>query len=110
MKTIYAILMASTSVILFTSCKKDSGTVIDIKPLVTLPHEIRSDRTLKGDTVYTFASGVLVTNNAVLTIEPGTIIKSNNGEDANNARAFVIDRGAKIMAIGTADNPIVFTS
>lgn len=110
MKTIYAILISGILAVSFIACKRDNEVAGNVKPLVVLPQEIRSDRTLKSDTVYTFTSGVLVTNNAILTIEPGTVIKSNNGESSGNARAFIIDRGAKIMAVGTADNPIVFTS
>jgi hypothetical protein len=49
---------------------------------------------------------VYVKNNAVLTIEPGTIIKGVS----NTKAALMIERGSKIMAAGTATNPIVFTS
>ena len=75
-----------------------------------LPDVIRSNRTLSNDTVYTFYS-TLVTNNAVLTIEPGTVIKSMS-LDAGKGRSesFAIDRGSKIMAEGTSEKPIVFTS
>ena len=43
---------------------------------------------------------------ATLTIEPGTVIR---GSKANKG-ALIIEKGAKIMAEGTLDNPIVFTS
>ena len=49
---------------------------------------------------------VYVKNNATLTIEPGTIIKGVS----NTKAALMIERGSKIMAAGTADKPIVFTS
>jgi hypothetical protein len=81
-----------------------------VKPVVTLPDKITQNRTLKSDTVYTF-TGVLVTNNAVLTIEPGTVIRSQDVASGKSRSApFIIDRGAKIMAIGTPDKPIIFTS
>jgi len=50
-----------------------------------------------------------VTNGAVLTIEPGTTIIGAPGTGANTSY-MIIDKGAKIMADGTAAKPIVFTS
>ena len=93
------------------SCKKtDNATSSAAKPVVTLPETITADRALSSDTVYTF-SRVLVTNNAVLTIAPGTVIKSSDfaGGKARSGY-FAIDKGSKIMAEGTAEKPIVFTS
>ncbi len=49
---------------------------------------------------------VYVKNNAILTIEPGTLIKGVS----NSKATLIIERGSKIMAAGTASNPIVFTS
>ncbi|MEY3504773.1 MAG: hypothetical protein RL349_1369 [Bacteroidota bacterium] len=49
---------------------------------------------------------VYVKNNATLTIAPGTIIRG----DKLTQGTLIITRGAKIMADGTASNPIVFTS
>lgn len=43
---------------------------------------------------------------STLTIEPGTIIKSS----VANKGALIIERGAKIIAEGSASQPIVFTS
>jgi hypothetical protein len=61
--------------------------------------------TLKKD-VYTLKGYVYVNNGAVLTIEPGTIIKS----DVTEKGALIIEKGAKLIADGTASEPIVFTS
>ncbi|NJK86804.1 MAG: T9SS C-terminal target domain-containing protein [Bacteroidales bacterium] len=47
---------------------------------------------------------IYVDDGAELTIDPGTIIRGTNKS------ALVIERGGKIKAIGTVDNPIVFTS
>jgi hypothetical protein len=49
---------------------------------------------------------VYVKNNATLTIAPGTIIRG----DKVTQGTLIITRGAKIIADGTAANPIVFTS
>jgi hypothetical protein len=67
---------------------------------------ISSDQTWTKDKTYRLRGYVYVTNNATLTIEPGTKIVSN----ADSAGVLVIYRGAKIMAEGTASEPIVFTS
>ncbi|OMQ12949.1 hypothetical protein [[Flexibacter] sp. ATCC 35103] len=56
--------------------------------------------------VYILQGNVYVTNNAVLTIEPGTVIIG----DAASKGTLVITKGAKIMAEGQETDPIVFTS
>ena len=52
---------------------------------------------------------VYVDTLATLTIEPGTIIRGKAGSDAD-ASALVVARGGRIIAEGTADEPIIFTS
>lgn len=49
---------------------------------------------------------VYVTNGATVTFEPGCIVKS----DITQKGALIIERGAKLIADGKRDNPIVFTS
>lgn len=49
---------------------------------------------------------VYVTNGATLTFEAGCLIKS----DITEKGALIIERGAKLIASGTAAQPIVFTS
>lgn len=56
--------------------------------------------------VYILQGNVYVTNNAVLTIEPGTVIIG----DAVSKGTLVITKGAQIMAIGQETDPIIFTS
>lgn len=71
-----------------------------------LEGKITSDRTLKSNLIYKLRGIVYVTGGAKLTIEPGTIIM---GESASRG-ALVITRGSQIIADGTKENPIVFTS
>ena len=52
----------------------------------------------------------VVENGATLTIAPGTVIKATQKADAVDASALVVAKGGKIMAEGTADAPIIFTS
>jgi hypothetical protein len=49
---------------------------------------------------------VYVTNGATITFEAGCIVKS----DVTEKGALIIERGAKLIASGTAASPIVFTS
>ncbi|WP_374165423.1 hypothetical protein [Arcticibacter sp. MXS-1] len=71
----------------------------------TLEGAITADRTLtKG--VYLLKGFVYVKNNATLTIPAGTIIRG----DKNSKGALIVTRGAKLVANGTATEPIVFTS
>ena len=71
-----------------------------------LEGKISSDRTLKANYTYTIRGIVYVTNGAKLTIEPGTTI---HGETSSKG-ALVITRGSRIIADGTKDKPIIFTS
>lgn len=49
---------------------------------------------------------VYIRDGAQLTIEPGTIIKG----DKETKAALIVERGGKLIAKGTATEPIVFTS
>jgi hypothetical protein len=74
--------------------------------VITLSGDITTDTKLYAQAKYLLSGFVYVKNNAVLTIEPGTLIKGVS----NTKATLIIERGSKIMAAGTADNPIVFTS
>ncbi|PBJ10213.1 hypothetical protein [Flavobacterium sp. ACN6] len=67
---------------------------------------ISSDTKLLKRNVYILQGNVYVTNNAVLTIEPGTLILG----DFQTKGTLVVTKGAKIMADGLETDPIVFTS
>ena len=71
-----------------------------------LEGRITENRTLKAKYTYKLRGLVYVTSGAILTIEPGTKIVG----ELNKNGALVITRSAKIIADGTADKPIIFTS
>lgn len=71
-----------------------------------LEGRIIANRTLKAGVTYKLRGLVYVTNGAVLTIEPGTKIVGETGKNGG----LIITRSAKIIADGTVDKPIVFTS
>jgi hypothetical protein len=107
------ILIASVGMIA-SSCRKievDGGTTTTTTPTTTAENTILEGRiianlTLKAAYTYKLRGLVYVTNGAILTIEPGTKIVGENGKNG----ALIITRGAKIIADGTSDKPIVFTS
>lgn len=74
----------------------------------TLAGEISEDRTLSADKEYKLSGGVHVKDGATLTIEAGTVIKSD--PDEPTVAYLLVEPGGNIMAKGTADKPIVFTS
>lgn len=67
---------------------------------------IDKDTRLTKRNTYQLVGVVYVTNNATLTIEPGTVIRG----DDKTCGTLVITNGAKIMAEGLETDPIVFTS
>jgi len=86
----------------------DGGSV-DSPPgaqTIRLNDDITSNTTFTAGNTYVIPrlKQLFVKNNAVLTIEPGTVIQGEQGS------VLVITRGAKIMAEGTAQKPIVLTS
>lgn len=67
---------------------------------------IDKDTKLSKRNTYQLVGVVYVTNNATLTIEPGTVIRG----DDKTCGTLVITNGAKINAEGLETDPIVFTS
>lgn len=129
MKKLTFVLILAGLVVLggvFTSCKKKEGctdkTALNYDPdakkddgsckyaqdtaTIILQGSITTNTTLKGDRKYLLKGFVYVESGATLTIEPGCIIKG----DKDTKGSLIIKRGGKIMAVGTVQKPIVFTS
>ncbi|HSP12641.1 MAG TPA: hypothetical protein VLO29_08945 [Salegentibacter sp.] len=70
---------------------------------------LTEDFTLTNDVIWEINGKFVVGNGATLTIEPGTIIKGLEGT-GSLASALIVAQGGQIMAEGTADAPIIFTS
>lgn len=64
--------------------------------------------TWTANNTYILDGMVFVNSGDELTIEPGTIIKGMPGSGAE-ASALIVARGGKINAVGTQENPIIFT-
>ena len=71
---------------------------------------ITTNDTLYAQNDYTLSCQTFVKDGVTLTIMPGTTIKATSDDGNGLAPALVIEQGAKIMAEGTADQPITFTS
>ena len=106
-------ILISTVGLLSTGCRKieiDGNTTTVTTPTGTentiLEGRIIQNLTLKSQFTYKLRGLVYVTNGAILTIQPGTKIVG----ELNRNGALIICRGAKIIADGTAANPIIFTS
>ncbi|MCB0561421.1 MAG: hypothetical protein H6573_06780 [Lewinellaceae bacterium] len=89
----------------------DMPTCEDLGPgqPILITEDITTDVTWTSDRVYILGGRINVIEGATLTIQPATIIKGQVGEGVN-ATALFIARGSKLMAEGTADAPIIFTS
>ena len=68
--------------------------------------EITTNTTWVKSKVYLLKGFVYVTDGATLTIEAGTVIRG----DKDSKGTLIIEKGGKIHAAGTANEPIIFTS
>ncbi|MCU0401446.1 MAG: hypothetical protein MUE75_10635 [Algoriphagus sp.] len=107
------ILILAAGIIGFTGCiqgnerpgNTDGGTDSNI----VISSNITTNTTWETGKTYILSGRIVVTSGATLTIQPGVIVKGEVGTGAN-ATALVIARGAKINAVGTATQPIIFTT
>lgn len=81
----------------------DASTGIDITS------DITENTTWSSGNTYILRRRIIVREGATLTIEPGVVIKGGVGTGLD-ATSLVVARGAGIMAEGTPELPIVFTS
>lgn len=107
-----AILFAA--LVALSSCKKEEEeeeTPVTPTPsgTVVVTQNISANTTWSNDQVYQLGGRIVVLDGVTLTIEKGTVIKGEAGTGAN-ATALIVARGGKLMAEGTATEPIIFTS
>ncbi len=87
----------------------DGDCIIDSETTRVVTGEILANTTWTNDKIYQLSNKVIVQSGVTLTIEPGTIIKGEEGEQSL-ASALIIANGGKIIAEGTSTQPIIFTS
>lgn len=76
-------------------------------------NRITTDTRWTRDNVYILGRVIIVSNGAKLTIEPGTVVRGLRALESDIAEepgSLVIARGSKLVANGTVDAPIIFTS
>jgi len=74
------------------------------RPVETISGNIAENITWTADKVYQLTGEVYVTGGATLTIEPGTLVVGDVGS------ALIVTRNGQLIADGTAELPITFTS
>jgi hypothetical protein len=71
---------------------------------VLVNEDITENRTWTPDKIYVVQDFIRVKSNADLTIEAGTIVKLEQDQ------GIIVEKGGKLFAQGTAEEPIIFTS
>jgi hypothetical protein len=102
------ILIAAFIVSMLAACKKiyvEVGTATAAEDLV-LSGNYRRNLVLTSGNTYLLDGLVYIDSGYAITIQPGTTIQGRKGTNSS----LIIKRGAKILAEGTASQPIVFTS
>lgn len=93
-----------------TSCVKvnfdDGGTVVTPSPESNIITGVISSSKFYAKGKWILKGYVYVTDGATITFDAGCVVQS----DITEKGALIIERGAKIIASGTAAMPIVFTS
>ncbi|NEU69565.1 IPT/TIG domain-containing protein [Spirosoma agri] len=88
--------------------------VAPLKPVVEISGTTFANQNWTRDKIYLLKGLVYIPADFTLTIEAGTVIKGaapdQDPDKKNMAGTLIIERRAKIIAQGTASQPIVFTS
>ncbi len=111
MKKIFLGTLILVTIFSTTSCVKvnfdDGGTTIaPVDPTSNIISGIISSSKFYARGKWILKGYVYVTNGATITFEAGCVVQS----DITEKGALIIERGAKLIASGTAAMPIVFTS
>lgn len=107
-----ALLMSVVTLGMMVSCNNGDDDDDDLGPapvpgqLTEVSGNITQNTTWSASNQYLLKGFVYVQPGVTLTIQPGTVIK---GDQASRGSLFILP-GAKIMADGTKEKPIVFTS
>lgn len=105
----------SASVLLAAACGTEevqqiqTGTCMG-QPATVIRGAITADTTWTADRRYLLSGRIDVNNRATLTIEPGTTICGDADQLLMNVSYLNVAQDAKLIADGTKDRPIVFTS
>ncbi|MEM6347709.1 MAG: T9SS type A sorting domain-containing protein [Bacteroidota bacterium] len=104
MKNLYLTFVMLLSGLIAFAQTTDTG-----KPRVAVSGAIQS-QTWTADNQYFLDGRVYVEPGQTLTINPGVVVKGKSDSDPNSVGVLVVQAGAKIEAVGTVTDPIIFTS
>jgi hypothetical protein len=76
-------------------------------PTVTVSSDVTTNTTWSTGQTYLLTAPIYVTNNSILTIQPGCVIL---GDKSAAGAALIVTKGSQLIANGTIAQPIVFTS
>lgn len=105
----YKIVSIFFLVLVFTGCRKSDYLAEGGRVTLTDNGSGTGTVTWTKENEYILEGLVFVNDGQVLTIEAGTVVRFMPGQ-GENASALIVSRGGKIMANGTAEEPIIFTS
>ena len=118
MKNYLLLLAAVTSLVIFGCRKIETDGEIQVVVVngggtstgqtIILQGRINADTILRKQNTYILKGLVYMVGNHTMTVEAGTTVKGSfSGSDV---AALTITRGSKLIAAGTASEPIIFTS
>jgi len=103
----------TSSKLLSLACAVAALTSTVRADIIEVTSDIATDTRWTRDNVYVLPGTVYVLPPSRLIIEPGTVIRAANDAitaGTNNPGTLAVCRGAKIIANGTVEDPIIFTS
>ena len=77
---------------------------------VDVTSDITTSTTWTSNNVYVLKADIYISAGATLTIQPGTVIASELVTGQNTRAALIATKGARLIAIGSQTQPIIFTS
>ncbi len=103
-------LLAALTVAQIAQVSSDQAPPVNVpgidKPVVVVTGSITGTESWTNNNYYVLRGAVFVEDGATLNIQQGTRVVG----EAGSVGALVISRGGRIMALGTREQPIVFTS
>lgn len=103
------ILIIATILTLLQSCRTSNYELDADDTIISDNGEGIGTTTLKKGETYVFEGKVFVNDGQILTIEPGAVIRFRGGQGSASS-ALIVARGGRIIAEGTAYDPIIFTA
>jgi hypothetical protein len=103
-------LVAALTVTSLTQVSTDQAAPVQVpgidKPVIVVTGRVNGNETWTSGNYYVLRGAVFVDDGATLNIQPGTRVIG----EAGSVGSLIVLRGGRLNAIGTREQPIVFTS